>query len=424
MGSPVAESGWRLARNSVGSRRGTPLHRRRRRLAAAADRLRPVRPRAARRRQRRGPQQRHAGLPLARSYLIDQLKPIATGLNTARDRRRRLHPGVPGRDQHRGRDPRHGPRRPVRGRRRALRPPRQLVPGTRAADTICNGATDNATGVAAALGDRPGDRAQPTRPRRSVIIAFWDSEEDGLLGSHTTSSHPLVPLAKTVAYVNFDIQGANLLPEPAQHELRGRGRDRRRPASSRSCVGDRGSGRWTRRMLSSIFGQGRSDYVTFIGARRAERVLHRRDRALLPHGRGRDRRRRLRQARPADRAPPCDVTRELANTGDPARVRDQPPVATYDDAVGARNGSTERLWGRPRSLLARRSRRARRWPAEDHDDHRAQGGPRSAKGRSGSAPQWMPPRSWSISSPTASATASSRPAEQQQARVLERFTAH
>ena len=25
-------------------------------------------------------------------------------------------------------------------------------------------------------------------------------------------TNPLVPLAKTVAYVNFDIQGANLLP--------------------------------------------------------------------------------------------------------------------------------------------------------------------------------------------------------------------
>ena len=40
----------------------------------------------------------------------------------------------------------------------------------------------------------------------------WDREEDGLLGSAYYVNHPIVPLAKTVGYVNFDIQGANLLP--------------------------------------------------------------------------------------------------------------------------------------------------------------------------------------------------------------------
>ncbi len=79
-------------------------------------------------------------------------------------------------------------------------------------DDICNGATDNATGVAAVLGIGKALRALPEPPRRSVVLAFWDREEDGLLGSAHYIANPLVPLASTVAYVNFDIQGANLLP--------------------------------------------------------------------------------------------------------------------------------------------------------------------------------------------------------------------
>ena len=81
-----------------------------------------------------------------------------------------------------------------------------------AGDTICNGATDNAAGVAATLAIGRAIATQSTPPRRSVILAFWDREEDGLLGSQFYTQNPLVPLAATVGYVNFDIQGANLLP--------------------------------------------------------------------------------------------------------------------------------------------------------------------------------------------------------------------
>jgi Zn-dependent M28 family amino/carboxypeptidase len=79
-------------------------------------------------------------------------------------------------------------------------------------DTICNGATDNAAGVAAVLAIACGIAALPNPPRRSVVLAFWDSEEDELIGSAHYVANPLVPLASTIAYVNFDIQGANLLP--------------------------------------------------------------------------------------------------------------------------------------------------------------------------------------------------------------------
>src|SRR5262245_60096483 len=49
--------------------------------------------------------------------------------------------------------------------------------------TICPGATDNAAGVGAVLGIGRAltHLAQP--PRRSVVLALWDAEEDGLVGS-------------------------------------------------------------------------------------------------------------------------------------------------------------------------------------------------------------------------------------------------
>ena len=64
-------------------------------------------------------------------------------------------------------------------------------------DQICNGATDNATGTAVALAVGQAIAASATPPRRSVIVALWDAEEDGLLGSAAYVANPLVPLAQT-----------------------------------------------------------------------------------------------------------------------------------------------------------------------------------------------------------------------------------
>lgn len=132
--------------------------------------------------------------------------------------------------------------------------------------TVCNGATDNAAGVAAVLeiaskiknGDVPA-------PRRSIVLAFWDREEDGLLGSNFYVANPLVPLSATVAYINFDIQGSNLLPS-----LRG---------SSFALGAETGGAGFANavqaaidtqplntQLLSSIFGQNRSDYINLINA--------------------------------------------------------------------------------------------------------------------------------------------------------------
>jgi hypothetical protein len=81
-------------------------------------------------------------------------------------------------------------------------------------DHICNGATDNAGGVAVAISVARAIAAAGT-PRRSVLLALWDAEEDGLLGSAAYVADPAVPLARTVVYLNFDIQGATLLPSLA-----------------------------------------------------------------------------------------------------------------------------------------------------------------------------------------------------------------
>ena len=130
-----------------------------------------------------------------------------------------------------------------------------------AADNICNGATDNAAGAAAALEVGRALATIPGGPHRSVIVALWDREEDGLLGSQYYTQHPLVPNANVVAYVNFDIQGSNLLPS-----LR---------TSSFAVGAETGGTRLTQavqtavgttldtHLVSSIFGQGRSDYVNF-----------------------------------------------------------------------------------------------------------------------------------------------------------------
>lgn len=135
---------------------------------------------------------------------------------------------------------------------------RDLQPG----DTVCNGATDNAAGTVAALAIARGIAALPTPPRRSVVIALWDAEEDGLRGSLYYTNNPLVPIANTVGYVNFDIQGANLLPSLRRFTFAvgaetGNGLGAMVAQAAAGVDLDE-------RQLSYIFGQARSDYVNFV----------------------------------------------------------------------------------------------------------------------------------------------------------------
>lgn len=70
-------------------------------------------------------------------------------------------------------------------------------------DDICNGAIDNASGVAGLLElARAFKHAKPSD--RSILFIATTGEEYGLLGSEYYATHPAYPLAKTVAEIDVD----------------------------------------------------------------------------------------------------------------------------------------------------------------------------------------------------------------------------
>lgn len=71
-------------------------------------------------------------------------------------------------------------------------------------DSIYNGASDNASGVAAIMMQARRFMRDPIKPRRSLVFVAVTSEEQGLLGSEWYCEHPLYPLSKTAANVNID----------------------------------------------------------------------------------------------------------------------------------------------------------------------------------------------------------------------------
>lgn len=87
---------------------------------------------------------------------------------------------------------------------------------TLAKDPIYNGADDNASGVSAVLQIARAFRASGQKPLRTVIFAFWDGEEIGLLGSkYFVQTCPFISQVK--GYLNFDMIGRNNKPEQPQH---------------------------------------------------------------------------------------------------------------------------------------------------------------------------------------------------------------
>jgi hypothetical protein len=83
----------------------------------------------------------------------------------------------------------------------------------RTGDVVFPGADDNASGVSALIGIARAFAALPTRPRRTVVFAFWTGEEEGKFGSGHYVRHPLWPLARTAVYINLDMIGHPWLPE-------------------------------------------------------------------------------------------------------------------------------------------------------------------------------------------------------------------
>lgn len=76
-------------------------------------------------------------------------------------------------------------------------------PPDKTGDDICNGAIDNASGVAGLL-----ELARAFRhygpPDRSIVFISTTGEEQGLLGSQYYAMHPAYPLARTVAEIDLD----------------------------------------------------------------------------------------------------------------------------------------------------------------------------------------------------------------------------
>jgi Zn-dependent M28 family amino/carboxypeptidase len=71
-------------------------------------------------------------------------------------------------------------------------------------DEICNGAADNASGVAMVMEIARAMKAVQPAPKRSVLFLFVTAEEQGLLGSQYYADFPLYPLANTLANINID----------------------------------------------------------------------------------------------------------------------------------------------------------------------------------------------------------------------------
>ena len=77
---------------------------------------------------------------------------------------------------------------------------------------IFNGADDDASGVAGLLEIAEAYAAAAgagRRPRRSILLAAWNAEEQGLLGAWGYTERPLAPLEDTVAVINMDMIGRN-----------------------------------------------------------------------------------------------------------------------------------------------------------------------------------------------------------------------
>lgn len=69
------------------------------------------------------------------------------------------------------------------------------------------GADDNASGTSAVIELAKALTILTPKPKRSIVLAAWDGEEKGLLGSKHWVAHPTVPLDRVAAVVNLDMVG-------------------------------------------------------------------------------------------------------------------------------------------------------------------------------------------------------------------------
>jgi hypothetical protein len=81
--------------------------------------------------------------------------------------------------------------------------------GGTAADSIFNGADDDASGTIGIVALARAYAQPGARPRRSMIFVTVSGEEKGLWGSAWFANHPPVPAGQMVANINMDMIGRN-----------------------------------------------------------------------------------------------------------------------------------------------------------------------------------------------------------------------
>ncbi|MEG0891773.1 MAG: M28 family peptidase [Bacteroidales bacterium] len=72
-------------------------------------------------------------------------------------------------------------------------------------DSIINGASDNATGVAWLLETARCFKALKNKPAKNIVFISPTCEETGFLGTEYYVTHPLFPIEKTAAVINLDV---------------------------------------------------------------------------------------------------------------------------------------------------------------------------------------------------------------------------
>lgn len=70
------------------------------------------------------------------------------------------------------------------------------------------GANDNASGVAVMLGVAEAIMKCEIKPKRTILLAFFGAEEQGVRGSEYYVQNPIFPLEKTVGLINLDGVGS------------------------------------------------------------------------------------------------------------------------------------------------------------------------------------------------------------------------
>ncbi|MCX6281867.1 MAG: M20/M25/M40 family metallo-hydrolase [Bacteroidetes bacterium] len=76
-------------------------------------------------------------------------------------------------------------------------------------DYIFNGADDNASGTSGVMSVAYAFSQLKKKPKRSMMFILFAGEEKGLFGSRYYTTHPLHPLASTVAMLNLDMISRN-----------------------------------------------------------------------------------------------------------------------------------------------------------------------------------------------------------------------